>query len=255
MYFMFMTLGKWENLSSEDVVLMDNETVRQLRSKQFSFPLTPEAFDHFFYACDALWLHSGDPKDPHAELTSGKCSNGFVDTLRVLRYTNLCELMARQIVDCLHKMSHPLIKKVGKVDWIIGSDHASAVFSYEVARRLGCQHDFTEKGSNNTQVWKRFQIDPNEVVLQVEELVTTTTTLSRVRSGVRFGNPTPVQFAPLVFTLVHRSKEFEFEGTPIHYVRHYDIDTWEPKDCPLCAAGSKRLKPKANWAELTGKIK
>src|SRR3989338_4293866 len=179
MYFMFMTLGKWENLSSEDVVLMDNETVRQLRSKQFSFPLTPEAFDHFFYACDALWLHSGDPKDPHAELTSGKCSNGFVDTLRVLRYTNLCELMARQIVESLQKMKPSLVKKV---HWVIGSDHASAVFSYEVARRLGLKYDFTEKGPYNTQVWKRFEIDSDEVVLQVEELVTTTATLGRVRS-------------------------------------------------------------------------
>lgn len=224
---------------------MNLEQLRKLRASQFSGPLSDEEFDHIFRTCDALWLHSGNPKDPHAELTSGKCSDGFVDTLRVLRYTNLCELMAGQIVGKLWDL-YP-----ENMGWIIGSDHASAVFSYEVARRFGVQYDFTEKGENKSQIWKRFAIQPDEVVLQIEELITTTKTLVEVRKGIRAGNPHTVQFAPFVFTLVHRSDQFEFEGSPIHFVRHYDINSWDQKDCPLCAAGSERIKPKANWAKLT----
>lgn len=232
------------------ILQMNLDRLRRLRAIDFRRSLTQDEFDHVFKTCGALWLHSGDPKDPHAELTSGKCSNGFVNTLAVLRYTNLCELMADQVV----RMIQSKIRSM-PFEWIIGSDHASAVFSYEVARRLGKQYDFTEKGPDNTQVWKRFSIHPTERVLQVEELVTTTATLKRVRMGVSSGNSTSVNFAPLVFTLVHRSKEYSFDQFPILYVRHYDIETWDPSECPLCAAGSERIKPKADWAKLTGMMK
>ncbi len=209
--------------------------------------LTPDEFSHLARVADALWLHSGDPKDPHAELTSGKCSNGFVDTLRLLRFTNICEMAAESLVEqVIQKHSG-----FDGVDWVVGSDHAGAAFSHAVAAWMGAQHDFTEKGPGKSQEWNRFAIQPDEVVLQVEELITTTGTLQAVRSGIRQGTPTPVQFVPFVATLVHRSKSYEFEGNPILYFVHYDIEVWEPSECPLCAAGSERLRPKQNWRELT----
>lgn len=222
-----------------------------LNESQIQRPMEEAEVRHIFQECDALWLHSGDPRDPHAELTSGKCSTGFVDVLRVLRYTNLCTIFASQLVlryeIQLIERDHPV------VDWVIGSDHAGATLSFAVAQILGVQHDFTEKGPEKTQMWKRFEIKPNEVVLQVEELVTTTSTLQAVREGIRAGNPSPVNFYPMVLTLVHRSDTRTFDHGPIGYLVHFDIQTWDPADCPLCAQGSKRLKPKHNWAELTGR--
>jgi len=217
---------------------------------EYERALSYEEFDHVFRLCDALWLHSGDPKDPHAELSRGKCSDGFVDVLRVLRYTNLCRIMATELVKRYNRTGLNNVLP-SELDWVIGSDHAGAALSYEVARQMRAQHDFTEKGPDGTQVWKRFAIQPEENVLQVEELVTTTGTLLAVRDGIRKGNPHPVRFKPIVLTLVHRSDTYEFEGSPILHVRHYDIQTWDPKDCPLCTQGSKRIKPKQNWAELT----
>lgn len=202
---------------------------------------------HIFETCDALWLHDGDMRRPHAELTSGKCSDGFVDVLRVLRYTNLCQIMADQLVHRLHERGG------GIVDWVIGSDHAGATLSFAVAAHLNAQHDFTEKGSDKTQVWKRFVVQPGEVVLQVEELVTTTGTLQAVRNGIRAGNPHQVSFAPLSLCLVHRAPVYEFDGSPIVSLVHWDIQTWPPDECPLCAGGSPRVRPKQNWAQLTGR--
>jgi len=206
--------------------------------------------------CSALWLHSGDPKAPHAGLTSGKCSNGFVDVLRALRYTNVCDILA-------YHMTHAIEAKIDELtqadeetydhtDWVVGSDHAGADFSHDVARWLGAQHDFTEKGPNKSQLWSRFQVEKGEVVLQVEELMTTSGTLMAVREGIRKGNPTPVAFAPVVGTLVHRSDVYEIEGAPVIYLAHYDIESWWPSECPLCAQGSERIsEPKKNWAKLT----
>lgn len=229
------------------VLDMNLAQLRQIDPQEF-WPMQPEEFDHIFKECDALWLHSGDPKDPHAELTAGDCSDGFVDTLRVLRFTNLCQIMAAQLAQKLR-----MTPGRSAVDWVVGSDHAGATFSYAVAAKLGAQHDFTEKGPGKTQIWKRFVIGPDEVVLQVEELMTTTHTLQAVREGIRAGNPGPVRFFPLSLGLVHRSLVYEFEGGPILFFRHYDIRKWKPEDCPLCKAGSKRIRPKQNWAELTGR--
>jgi len=213
--------------------------------------MTAPETNHIFRLCDSLWLHSGNPADPHAELTPGKCSNGFVDVLRTLCYTNLCELFAYQINLRLRRDIHSPRR------WVVGSDHAGAAFSHSVAIWLNAKHDFTEKGPNKAQLWQRFTIEPDEVVIQVEELITTTSTLRAVREGIRKGNSKqPVNFAPFAATLVHRSNEYEIEGSPIIHLVHYDIDVWDgPETCPLCKQGSKRLRPKhsAEWAELTGK--
>ena len=210
--------------------------------------LDKDEITHILKLCDALWLHSGDPKHPHAELTSGKCSNGFVDVLRMLKYTQLCSLMANQMVNKF-RSGYPDLH----IDWVIGSDHAGAAISQAVATILGAQYDFAEKDPSGSkkQIWKRFKIQPEETVLQVEELVTTTGTLEAVRSGILDYHDYKIKFAPAVITLVHRSSAYEFNGSPILHLVHYDIQTWEPADCPLCAQGSKRLRPKQNWVELT----
>ncbi|MBI5793668.1 hypothetical protein HZA87_01080 [Candidatus Uhrbacteria bacterium] len=238
-------------MSKPSMILdMDLRALRRLKWKDVWSErefLSPEEIRHIFQTCDALWLHNGDPRVPHAELTSGKCSNGFVDVLRVLRYTNLCQILADQLVHRLHEQGG------GIVDWVIGSDHAGATLSYTVAAHLNAQHDFTEKGPDKTQVWKRFQIKPGEIVLQVEELVTTTGTLKAVRQGIRLAHPHPVRFAPFSLCLVHRTPIYEFEGSSIVPLIHFDIQTWEPEQCPLCAQGSARVRPKQNWTQLTGR--
>ena len=230
--------------TDDDLLAMNLKDLRAIDYRHLMRQLSPETFDHIFRQCSALWQHSGDPKAPHARLTSGLCSNGFVNTLEVLRHTNLCSIMAQQIVG-------KVLDFYKKPDWVIGSDHAGATLSFEVARQLNVDHDFTEKGDGKSQVWKRFEVLPGQLVLQVEELITTSLTLKEVRKGIRAGNPLPVEFSPFVVALVHRSDELELEGTPIHFIRHFDIKTWDPTVCPLCAQGSESIPAKKNWARLT----
>ncbi|HVV14897.1 MAG TPA: hypothetical protein VHD55_00620 [Candidatus Paceibacterota bacterium] len=236
-------------IHATDVLKMGLPELRKLQVDDFGVLMSRAEFDHILETCQALWLHSGKPQDPHALLTSLRHSDGFVDTLRMLRYANLCMIMAQQVVLRLQECYDD------RVDWVIGSDHAGATLSFAVAYLLGAKHDFSEKDPKNDkkQIWKRFEIEPGEVVLQVEELVTTTQTLHAVRDAIRAGNSTPVQFAPIVMTLVHRSDTLEFEGGPIGHVVHYDIKSWTAEECPLCAGGSKVLPPKKNWLELTRK--
>jgi len=43
----------------------------------------------------ACWIHSGDPAEPHVELSSGLCSNAYFNCSRVLCDPILVEELAR----------------------------------------------------------------------------------------------------------------------------------------------------------------
>jgi orotate phosphoribosyltransferase len=236
----------WETI----LTLTFIEQLRAIAPEDVPGSRMPEAvFSHIGRLCKAVWLHSGNPADPHAVLTQGEHSDGFVDTLRILRYTNLCRMMAQQLVILFDEVWHG-----DPPSWVVGSDHAGVALSHSVAEILGAQHDFPEKGPNKTQNWKRFLIEPAETVLQVEELMTTSGTLAAVRTGIRQAHSHPVQFVPHPLVLVHRSDVNEIEGEGIIHLVHYDIKKWQPGDCPWCKQGSKAIsEPKKNWEELTAR--
>jgi adenine/guanine phosphoribosyltransferase-like PRPP-binding protein len=201
----------------------------------------------WFDIMEAYWYHDGNPKRPHAELTSGKCSNGFFDCLRVLKSVILSQILANQL-------ARKIRQEVGDqpIDYVIGSPMAGITFSRDVARMLGATyHFFTEKHP--------IQIAPGATVLQVEELTTTAKTLNAVKKAVDAGNKTPVDWLPVVGILVHRPEklpvEFYGERKTIALIEK-EIWAANPTECHLCAAGSSRLKPKFgdNWGILTGKI-
>jgi orotate phosphoribosyltransferase len=207
---------------------------------------------HWFDICDAAWIHDGDPKKPHAELTSGLCSNGFFDCMRVLKYPNLNEILGHQLAQLLRR------EGVEKVDWVIGSPYAAITFSYEVAKTLGAIHGFVEKDPTDPKgkrmLWQRMRIPAGSYVLQVEELITTSGTMTEVWRAVEEGNGEPVNILPIVGALVHRPPKLPVDYGNREVVALIEKEIWavEPP-CPLCKAGSVRYRPKTHWPELTGK--
>ncbi len=128
-------------MTEEEVLAI--KTINDLRKLTlmdfWSRDITEREVDHILKICNAKWIYSGNPKDPHAELTDGFCAKGYIDTLRALRYTNICEILATKLARKIR------IFYQDPIDWVIGSDHAGAAFSHSVAIALGAQHDFTEK--------------------------------------------------------------------------------------------------------------
>lgn len=54
------------------------EELQGLKPEDFdTVILTQEEILRWLTITEAGWMHSGDPKMPHAELASGMCSNGF----------------------------------------------------------------------------------------------------------------------------------------------------------------------------------
>lgn len=241
--------------SISDLMKLDMEEIAVINSDRVAGgTVTPAVVTHFLTAAEAYWKHDGDISKPHAELTSGKCSDGFVDVLRLLVHTPVCHLFGRELSSRLSFMGDKH-ERWNRTKWVIGSDHAGATISYAVAQQMKVKHGFTEKADRDgkkIQNWKRHEIQDGQAVLQVEELITTMATVDAVRCGVRSGNTAEVEFVDAILTVVNRSGETHYEGSPIISLVNYQINVWEPDKCPLCAQGSPRVKPKHNWDTLTG---
>lgn len=200
---------------------------------------------------DAVWLHDGDPKKPHAELTSGLCSNGYFDCPRVLKHPNYGEALAKQLVQKLKENG------VKRPDWVIGSAYGAITFSYEVAKEFGAIHGSAEKDSFDPKkmVWQRLTIPEGSTVLQIEDVIATGHTFLEVRRAIKEGNEGKVNFLPIVGVLVHRPPKLPVDYGDIKVVALIEKEIWavDPKNCSLCKAGSPRYRPKTHWKELTGK--
>lgn len=230
------------------------EEILELNPRDFEGKiLTEEEILHWFDLCDAFWMHDGDPAKPHAELTSGLCSNGYFNCPEVLKYPNLCEILAWQLTRKLREHG------IYEVDWVIGSPYAAITFSYEVAKALGAVHGFAEKDpqdpTGKRMVWQRMNIPEGSTVLQIEELITTGHTFLEARRAIEEGNEGKVNFLPIVGALFHRPPKLPADYGEIKVVALIEKEIWavDPKDCPLCKAGSSRHRPKTHWKELTGK--
>lgn len=218
--------------------------------------LEPEHILQWFKNENACWLYEGEPspKKPHAELTSGLCSEGYFDCSLVLRYPNIAEILARKLALKLQEGG------IGQVDWVVSSSYAAITFGHEVAKALGAIFMPVEKDpadpAGKKMVWRRMTIPAEARVLQIEELVTTSGTFQEVCRAVEEGNLIkPVNFIPTVGALVHRPSELsvEYNGRRVVAVIEKAIRNFNQKDCPYCAVGSPRYRPKMHWKELTSK--
>ena len=212
--------------------------------------LSEEEVLDIYRGYDAVWFfdHSGDPKAPHAELTSGRCSDGYINSAPVLADPRMATLLAAELIQRLASRS------IGEVTWVVGSAYAAITFSYEVARQLGVRHGFVEKDPKNSKMmlWQRLTIPRNALVLRCEELITTLGTTREVQTAVAAGNAESVFFHPVIATAVWRPALLaDPAGENIVALIRRSIQSWKPEECPLCRQGSPRYRPKSHWKELT----
>lgn len=216
--------------------------------------LSSQIIIEWFERANAYWYYKGlsTPEKPHAELTSGFCTNSVFNCDRILCYPNIAQILGWQLGVRLRKPS------LGKVDYVISSSYSAIILGHEVAKYLKARFRFVEKDPSDPNgkrmLWQRMTIPPEARVLQVEDVITTFSTVNEVRGAVQKGNKEPVFFIPIIGTLVHRPPKLpvSYKGVEVISVIEREIPIFDSKDCPYCAVGSKRYRPKTNWEELTG---
>lgn len=192
----------------------------------------------------AIWIHTGDNKRPHALLTSGLHSDGFVNCTLVTQHAALLQ----QIVSTPEGLAGKLTAE--KVDWVIGSAYGAVTFAYAVALQLKARTGFTEK-DGDAMTLSRFEIGKTEKVLVVEDTISTGgSTLKTIEGILKSGVPAE-NIVPTIVCLVNRSGSDTLAGRQLLPLIKTDIHTWQPAECPLCKSGSVAVRPKSHWRELT----
>lgn len=210
-------------------------------------------------ATNSLWLYPEEPNVgvPHVILRSGKHSNGYVNVGGMLKkFPEIRRTLANEIF----RTSQEICKE--KIDRVVGADTSSTALAKDVAMIAKAGHITMKKVSEpgrqlSRQIWNYDRNTPlrdGEVILQVEDLITTSSSALEVRDGIRRANhEVKIVFARPLFAVVDRSdlKIVQVEESVIMPLLWLSIQNYDPETCPYCAVGSRAIADaKKNWAKL-----
>ena len=197
-----------------------------------------------FQDAGAIWIHGGDAARPHAVLTSGLHSDGFVNCTFVTQQPELL----RRLLAAKDGLAPKLPAE--RVDWVVGSALGAVTFAFAVAERLGARAAFTEKDNDGMKL-ARFEITPRQKVLVVEDAVSTGGSTLKTIEGLNKSGVPDSNILPQIVCLVNRSGSGTLAGRELRALLTLNIHTWQPNECPLCRGGSQAVRPKSHWKELT----
>lgn len=197
---------------------------------------------HIFENEGGIWLHDGNPQRPHAILTSGLHSDGFVNCTLITQKPALLH----RIITAPDGLA-PLLPAPRDVDWVVGSAMGAITFAWAVAAALQSRAGFTEKEGDAMKL-ARFEIPKAARVLVVEDVISTGgSTLKTIQALTA----AEAEILPLIVCLVNRSGQAALNGRKILCLLDLKIHSWQQAECPLCHQKSNAVRPKTHWKELT----
>jgi orotate phosphoribosyltransferase len=170
-------------------------------------------------------LHRG-----HFLLSSGRHSDTYFQCARILQYPDL----ARELGAALGALF------AGETcDLVVSPALGGILVGHEVARALGRRFVFTERKDGVMAIRRGFTIDKGEKVIIAEDVVTRGTSLLEVRDVVEAQGGRVVGLT----SIVDRTAGDVALPLPLRALARVSVESWEPADCPLCAAGLDVVKP------------
>jgi orotate phosphoribosyltransferase len=201
----------------------------------------------------AFWIHDGNPKRPHALLTSGKHSNGFFNSRLVIPD----EALLRDAASDLLELFAWKDGNVSMVEGVVGPQTGATKLAELVSGQLPSINCFWASPSKwNTNGVKamvfsneELAILPGKLILLCEDVLTTGGSVDLTATAVANAGGIVL---PFVLALVNRSGLTEASGKKILALIDRAMPMWTPDECPLCKAGSEAIRPKGpqEWARL-----
>lgn len=179
---------------------------------------------------EAMLVESGALMDGHFLLTSGRHSGRYVQCAQVLKYPEYSARLGEAIADGFRGSG---------VDLVIGPAMGGILIAYEVARSLGKPCLFAERENGKMTLRRGFAIEPGKRVLVVEDVITTGGSVHEVLDLVRDSGGEPAG----VGVIVDRSGGKADFVVPLRALLTLSIETYDAQECPLCAVGSRPIKP------------
>ncbi|HEV2527747.1 MAG TPA: orotate phosphoribosyltransferase [Thermomicrobiales bacterium] len=180
-----------------------------------------------------LFERSGALLDGHFLLASGRHSARYMEKFHLLRQPGITSEMCRGFADRYRDE---------RIDVVVGPTTGGILLAFETARQLGVAAAYAERASDGgsaREIRRSTTFEPGSRVLIVDDIMTRG---GSIRETLAALEPHPVEVVG-IGVVVDRSGGSLDLGVPLAALATVDIETWEPADCPLCAAGEPLTKP------------
>jgi len=206
-----------------------------------------KAWEQELIRIGALWVHDGNPKRPHALLTSGLHSDCYFNAQKVTRGGLLHDM-------CLDLIEGMSALTVVRPNMVIGCGAGNAEqMAITVGVLFGVPSGHAkkiQKPDGEERMVLACNIGRGMNVLLVDDVFTTGKTLRRTTELVCAEGASVMKTA---LFLVNRSTHQIFSTVHLCALINPVFKTWTDFACPLCKEGSKALRPREenNWHTLT----
>jgi len=174
----------------------------------------------------------------HFVYTSGRHGADYLEKFRILEDPRATTELAGMIAERFRPL---------KPELVAGPTTGGIILAYEVARQLGVDAVYVERGEPGGRVLRRsFEISPGSRVLVVDDVVTTGGSLVETQACI--ANAGGVVIA--IGVLADRTAGRIATDVPFYGCLTVDFPSYEPDACPLCASGVPVAPPRGS-----GKVK
>ncbi|HKM18383.1 MAG: orotate phosphoribosyltransferase [Firmicutes bacterium] len=177
----------------------------------------------------AKFRELGALKTGHFQLTSGLHSGQYMQCAAIFEYPKAASEIIKLLIPKLPQ----------DIDTVIAPAIGGINLGYEVARALQCRFVFTEREQGKMALRRGFTLTAGEKVLVVEDVVTTGGSVREVIEIARCHGC----LVQVVACLVDRSQGKVDFPAPFIPLMRMEIETFQPDQCPLCAANLPITKP------------
>ena len=178
--------------------------------------------EHFKY-CDAFL-------EGHFELSSGLHSPNYLQCALALQYPSDASMYGRLIAEKFVDQN---------VDAVASPAIGGLIIGYAVAQALNVRFIWTERQNGEMKLRRGFSVKKGERFLVVEDVITTGGSTRECIDALAEAGANVIGAA----SIIDRSNGTADVGVPRISLASIDVPSYEPQNCPLCAAGTIATKP------------
>lgn len=194
---------------------------------------------------EQIYRDAGAYLEGHFLLSSGKHSQFYLQSAKVLEDPKVSELLAKNLAQ--------MIKESGiQIDTVCAPALGGLLAGYELARALGVRFIFAERVEKVMTIRRGFEVKKDEKVLMCEDIITTGGSVLEAAREVEKQGGEIVAFAALANRGFCKREGSDNEAkptcklpndVPFFALGDFEFNIYDEKNCPLCADGSKAFKP------------
>jgi orotate phosphoribosyltransferase len=182
-----------------------------------------------------LFQQTGAYLSGHFRLTSGLHSPNYLQSALVLQHPLHAETLGREMAARIS-----VLTGATKIDLVISPALGGLIIGHETARALGVRFLFTERDADRKMSLRRgFTLQPDEVAVVVEDVITTGGSTREVIDIVRMYGAEPIAAG----SIIDRSGGAVDLGIPRVALETVQVTAYDRAVCPLCSAGEPLVKP------------